>query len=408
MNYEDKLPFDQVQVTEQAAEPGTAGLDRMEAAARLAGGIAHDFNNLLTAISGYAELMLRNLDETDLNWRAAHSIKRASDAAHLLTTQLLAFSKRQVFRTGLLDLRSVVQQSAEALEALCGKGVTLELELEDSEVVVEVDASQIQQAIINLGVNARDAMKKKGVLGIRCHKETVEKKLSGVLGSIDPGEYAVLTVSDSGCGIPESIRAYIFEPFFTANKKNGTGLGLSTVYGVISQHRGNIVLETSPGSGTTFRVYLKSADAPVEVEIPSICSRETKTKTQQVLPGTETVLVVDDESVVRCMMRDTLELNGYKVIEASRGGEALQALARYDSEIQLLLTDLTMPEMTGIELARRVKEIRPGIRVLVVTGASEGDTDFEELTELGFRIVRKPFSTDTFVSSVRETLDGTY
>ena len=315
----------------------------MEAVGKLAGGVAHDFNNLLTAIGGYSEMMLMSLGPKDPLRGDVEEIKRASRRAADLTRQLLAFSRKQVLQPQILDLNAVVLGMDKMLRRLIGADVELVTVFEPGLAPVKADRSQIEQVILNLAVNARDAMTRGGKLTLKT--ANIESGTVAVPAGVSNS--VMLAVSDTGCGMDAETQAHIFEPFFTTKQQGkGTGLGLSTVYGVIEQSGGRISVESELLHGTTFRIYLPQA----EVQHPAAVERN-----QMELPvGTETVLLVEDESVVRSLVHQVLKRSGYNVLEAQHGAEALRIVLQHPDVIHLLLTDLVMPLMGGRDLAKRL------------------------------------------------------
>jgi two-component system cell cycle sensor histidine kinase/response regulator CckA len=331
---------------------------RLEAVGRLAGGVAHDFNNLLTVILGTSELLLSEIEPGDLRRRHVEGIRRAGDGAASLVRQLLAFSRQQVLAPEVLDLNAVVEEMRELAQRLAGERVTIEIVPGAELGRVKADPSQIQQVLLNLVVNARDAMAQGGTLTIETENLEMDETYVTRRTQAQTGAYVMLAVSDTGSGMDRATQARIFEPFFTTKEQGkGTGLGLATVYGIVKQSGGYIWVYSEPGQGTTFKVYLPRVDAAAT---PEAALAEPPARTE----GTETVLVVEDEEAIRSLVRTVLHAQGYTVLAASRGDEALQLSEQHPGLIDLLVTDVVMPGMNGRELARRLALTRPELRVL--------------------------------------------
>ena len=354
---------------------------KLEAVGRLAGGIAHDFNNLLTAIGGYSEFLAASFDAGDPRRDDAIEIVRAAERATALTGQLLAFSRRQVLRQEVLDLGEVIESLEKLLSRLLGANVELETSVE-SGCSVKADRSQLEQVITNLAVNARDAMPDGGKL---------ELAVARVAAEIE------LTVTDSGSGMDADTISHIFEPFFTTKEAGkGTGLGLATVYGIVTQSGGQISVTSEPGSGSRFRVTL-----PLCVDEAPAGEHEEEPSAPD---GSEHVLLAEDEETIRRLVTEVLTRNGYRVVAASTGDEALELLEQHGSSIDLLLTDVVMPGMSGPDLARAAQLRNPALRVLYTSGyASEPDEAFED-PDVEF--IGKPFSPQALVAKVRDVLDA--
>jgi len=373
---------------------------KMEAVGQLAGGVAHDFNNLLTVILGYGILLLKDLGPEDPRRAPLEGIKQAADRAAALTQQLLAFSRRQVLAPRLLDLNAVVADMDKMLRRLIGEHIELSTVLAPDLGLVKADPGQIEQVIMNLVVNARDAMSSGGKLTI----ETADVELEEASGRRHtvgtPGPYVMLAVSDTGHGMDEETRARVFEPFFTTKEKGkGTGLGLAVVYGIVKQSGGSVWVYSEPGLGTTFKAYLPKVEATFE-------KPEAITTNKRARRGTETILLVEDEAAVRLLLRDILESNGYIVLEASRAAEALEASERHGGPIQLLLTDVVMPDISGRKLADRLKTLRPEAKVLYMSGYTDTAIVQHGLLEPGVAFLQKPFTPEALSRRVREVLDG--
>ncbi|MHB8066914.1 MAG: hybrid sensor histidine kinase/response regulator [Desulfobaccales bacterium] len=372
---------------------------KMEAVGRLAGGVAHDFNNLLTGIIGYAELLLLRSDPYDPHRREVEEIRKAGERAASLTRQLLAFSRKQILQPKNLNLNTVVRDMEKLLQRLIGEDIYLVANLEAGLGSVEADPAQIEQVIINLAVNARDAMPDGGKLTI----ETANVELDGAYGYRDvnfqPGAYVMLAVSDNGEGMDEETMAHIFEPFFTTKSSNrGTGLGLSTVYGIVKQSGGYIWVYSEPKWGTTFKVYLPLATYTMEVE-------KSRPETSGHHQGWETILLVEDEKVVRELTCAALQQNGYQVITAASPKEALTICEGMEGPIHLLLTDVVMPGMSGRQLAEILTPRYREMKVLYISGYAENAISHHGVLDPGIAFLAKPFTPNVLASRVRKVLD---
>lgn len=372
---------------------------KMEAIGRLAGGIAHDFNNLLTAITGYSEISMKPLRDEDPLLSNLQEIKKAGDRAASLTRQLLAFSRKQVLQPKLLDLNSVVVDMERMLRRLIGADIDLCTALDPKVSSIKADPGQIEQIIMNLAVNARDAMPKGGKLTIETRNVFLDEEYARRHIAVTPGPFVMLAVSDSGAGIDSEIQTRIFDPFFTTKAVGeGTGLGLSTVYGIVKQSGGNIWVYSEVGAGTTFKIYLPSTD-----ESAQIYKRETGH--EEFLRGTETVLLAEDEAIVRNLACQVLRTYGYQVLEATDGNSALGISNNHAAPIHLLITDLIMPGMSGRNLATRLTESRPEMKVLYMSGYADAAIVHHGVLDKGANFIQKPFSTDVLAIRVREVLD---
>jgi signal transduction histidine kinase len=376
---------------------------KMEAVGRLAGGVAHDFNNLLTIIRGNSDLLIDREGADDFQRKCVEQIQKAAGRAVAMTRQLLAFSRMQVLQPRVLDLNLIVTEMGKMFPRLIGEHIEYTFMPGAGLSFLKADPGQIEQILLNLAVNARDAMPRGGQLSVRTTNITLEESEAAKRPPILAGQYVLLSVTDTGHGMDEATKAHIFEPFFTTKETGkGTGLGLATVYGIVKQSGGFIWVTSAPGKGTTFEIYLP----PTAGEATNT---ETKKKPTEIPRGHETVLVVEDEAGVRELACQFLRVKGYKVLEAKDGHEALEIAGRYEGIIHLLLSDMVMPRMNGGELARRLTEIRPDIRVAFVSGYSEfarGDMgkNFPEAP-----ILQKPFSPKSLVETVREGLEkGTF
>lgn len=372
---------------------------RMEALGRLAGGVAHDFNNLLTAIRGHAELL-----REDLNTPGASELQAISDAAERaagLTRQLLAFSRQQMLQLQVLDLNGVVDEMQKLLVRLIGENITLLTTLDTTIPAIEADRTQLEQVLMNLVLNARDAMPNGGRLRIRTASAVLTEIDAERYAFVTPGNYVLLAVTDEGIGMDEETVAHIFDPFFTTKEHSkGSGLGLATAYGIVKQLGGYIWCESRPGQGTTFRVYLPPARANAAVSAPVRAARVAAEK------GDETILVVEDEAAVRSLVRRVLQKNGYRVIDASNGVEALRLVEAHAEPIHLLLTDVVMPEMGGRDLADRLGPQRPDMKVLFMSGYTDDAIVVNHVLQPGFAFLPKPFAPDALTAKVREALES--
>ncbi|HEY5885700.1 MAG TPA: PAS domain S-box protein [Pyrinomonadaceae bacterium] len=372
---------------------------KMEAVGQLAGGVAHDFNNLLTAINGYSELSLRRLSPENPHYRNLSEIKKAGERAASLTRQLLAFSRKQILQPKVLDLNQVVVQTKAMLHRLIGEDIDLLVTLTPELGKVKADPNQIEQVLMNLSVNARDAMPKGGKLIIETDNVDIDKGYADDHVSVRPGRYVILAVSDTGCGMDAATQQRVFEPFFTTKEVGkGTGLGLATVYGIVKQSEGNIWVYSEVGCGTTFKIYLPCIDSATEITSPN--TQDTKLQI-----GSETVLLVEDEELVRNMAREILEESGYQVLEAKNGVEALKVAKQYNGLIDLMLSDVVMPHMGGRELAKQLTTNRKDMRVLYMSGYTDDAIVHHGVLDEGTAFIGKPFTPGALTRKVREVLD---
>jgi two-component system cell cycle sensor histidine kinase/response regulator CckA len=372
---------------------------KMEAIGRLAGGIAHDFNNLLTVITGYSERLLAGFGEDDPLRKGAEAIKRSADRAAALTQQLLAFSRRQILSPKVLDLNSVVGNMNKLLQRLIGEDIQLVTQPADDLGRVKADPNQIEQVIMNLAVNSRDAMPQGGTLTIQTANVTLDRPLATQHVGLEAGRYVMLTVGDTGSGMGPEVQAHLFEPFFTTKPQGkGTGLGLSTIYGIIKQSGGHIWVESEAGRGTTFRIYLPRIDEPAD----AAAAAETRAAPR----GSETVLLVEDEDAVRQLLRDVLRRYGYTVLEAANGPEAIDLCRTHPGPIHLVVTDMVMPQMSGWEVADAVSALRPKTKLVYMSGYIEHVVVEERVLDTGIAFLGKPFTPEALGRKVREVLDG--
>jgi two-component system cell cycle sensor histidine kinase/response regulator CckA len=371
---------------------------KMEAVGRLAGGVAHDFNNLLMVIKGHTELLRGILPPGEEYKRKIEQIDRAADRASGLTRQLLAFSRLQVLQPHVMNLNDVVNDMGRLLPRLIGEDIDLVIRTTDDLGAIRADASQMEQVIMNLAVNARDAMPEGGKLMIETSNAELDSLYSDKHPIVRPGSYVLLSVSDTGTGMDAETQAHIFEPFFTTKAQGkGTGLGLATVYGVVKQSGGFIWVYSELGQGTTFKIYIPRVDQPVDRLSPTQVSSDAPR-------GVETILLTEDEQDVREVAREFLESGGYTVIEARDGLEAMGLVEKHHGAIDLLITDMVMPGMTGQELASRLKEQRPGLRMLYMSGYSERAAAESMQADPSARLLAKPFSRSALLRTVHELL----
>jgi PAS domain S-box-containing protein len=373
---------------------------KMEAIGQLAGGVAHDFNNLLTAINGYSSLALQRLEDGHPIKSYLEEVKKAGDRAANLTRQLLAFGRKQILQPVAINLNGVVSDMNKMLRRLIGEDIVLTAKLDSDVGKVMADPGQVEQVLVNLIVNARDAMPRGGNLTIETENVELDEEYGSKHVNVAPGKYVLLAVSDTGEGMTEEVRRRIFEPFFTTKEKGkGTGLGLSTVYGIVNQSGGNIWVYSERGQGTTFKVYL-----------PRFESKGTypKESAAEIAPlgGSETILLVEDEEVVRGLARRILEQAGYSVVEASKAAEALSFCEEHATDVDLLLTDVVMPEMSGKELADRLKSQSPDLKMLFMSGYTDESIVHHGVLDSSVEFIQKPFTPASLIRKVRDVLDS--
>jgi signal transduction histidine kinase/CheY-like chemotaxis protein len=372
---------------------------KMEAIGRLAGGVAHDFNNLLTVIRGQGDLLARRIGEGSPNRRGVEEILKAADRAAGLTRQLLAFSRKQMLAPKVLDAGVVVADLGSMLSRLIGENIELVIRMPEGLGHVKIDPGQLEQVMMNLAVNARDAMPEGGRLVLGA--SNVRRQPGPLLGTdeVPAGDYVALTVTDTGCGMSREVLARVFEPFYTTKPKGqGTGLGLSMVYGIVRQSEGHITVYSEPGVGTTFKVYLPRVDAAQEVPAPPAVPRGD-------LRGRgETILVVEDEALVLDLITETLGEAGYRVLPAPDGATALEIVAIHDGDIHLALTDMIMPGMNGKEVALGLGRLRPGLQVLYMSGYSDTGIVHDGYLDEGVAFLQKPFSPVELLERIHDLL----
>jgi PAS domain S-box-containing protein len=372
---------------------------RLEAVGRLAGGVAHDFNNVLTAITGYTELLLEELPAGDPKREDVQEIRAAAGRAAGLTRQLLAFSRKQVLQARVLDLNALIETLQRMLQRLIGEDVRLEAALAPGLGAVRADPGQLEQVVLNLAVNARDAMPNGGRLTIETADVVLGADYVREHPTVQPGRYVMLAVSDTGTGMDAETRAHLFEPFFTTKELGkGTGLGLATVYGIVQQSGGHIWVYSEPGRGATFKIYLPRVDAPVETGQPAQAVAVVE-------GGGETVLLAEDDPSVREVTVAILAHKGYRVLRAPDGQTALELARGHGGEIPLLVTDIIMPGMTGRELAEALARERPGVRTLYISGYTDDAVIRHGVLEAGTPYLQKPFTPDDLARKVREVID---
>jgi signal transduction histidine kinase len=367
---------------------------KMEAIGRLAGGVAHDFNNLLTVILGFSDLVLTGVGPDTPAHSQVGQIRAAAERAASLTHQLLAFSRKQMLQPRVLNLNAIVSEIEKMLRRLLGDDVELAAVLDRNLAQVRADPTQIEQVIMNLAVNARDAMPEGGRLTIETGNVELGDEYCREHVGAQPGPYVMLAITDNGCGMDAETKAQIFEPFFTTKERGkGTGLGLSTVFGIVKQSGGTIWVYSEPGRGTTFKIFLPRVDEAAP-EVPKLVAPDAR--------GTETVLVVEDDEKVRALVRTVLSARGYTVFEAGNANEALMFENRYTGPIHLLLTDMVLPQVSGRELSDRLVSLHPGLKVLFMSGYTEKGVALAP----NVAFIQKPFTPEVLGRKVRAVLDS--
>ncbi len=375
---------------------------KMEAVGRLAGGIAHDFNNVLTVVMGYSERLLRRLDPDDPSRSDIQEIQMVGQRATSLTQQLLAFSRRQVLAPEVVNLNDLVANMSEMLRPMIGEDIQMATVLRQDLGYVEVDPGKIEQVIMNLVINSRDAMPHGGKLIIETANMDLDEAYPKGRVTIQPGPYVMFAVSDTGHGMDPEVQEHIFEPFYTTKEAGkGTGLGLSTVYGIVKQSNGFVFAYSEPGQGATFKIYL-----PRVAKSLKRLDEEVLEAVQDLPFGYETVLLVEDETKVRDLVGDTLRQHGYTVIEASQGLEAVAIGNNFEGPIHLLVTDVVMPKMSGRDVADRLADKRPDLKVLYMSGYTEDAIVHHGVLDPGIHLIQKPFTSDALMRKVREVLDA--
>jgi len=372
---------------------------KMEAVGRLAGGVAHDFNNMLSPILGYAEMLLADLPSDDPRRRQVQQIKKAAERSRDLTRQLLAFSRKQVLELKVVDLQEIVRSMERLLRHTLRENIELETVISCSSCKVVADVGQIEQILLNLAVNAQDAMPDGGRLTIEVAGGKQEDAFCGTPSGLVSEHYGVLIVSDTGIGMDEETKGRIFEPFFSTKGEGGTGLGLATVYGIVQQHGGNILVQSEPEKGATFKVYLPAVPGERLVS-------EKRTGDSAVVRGSETVLLVEDNEMVRGMVRSMLEHLGYGVLEAASGRAALDLLAHHSGPLDLLLTDVVMPDMNGKELYTDLSRHYPRLKALFMSGYTDDVIGQHGVLEEGVNFIQKPFTVEALASKIRQAVGG--
>ncbi|WP_166646506.1 hybrid sensor histidine kinase/response regulator [Zavarzinia compransoris] len=391
---------------QKALEEQFVQSQKMQAVGQLAGGIAHDFNNLLTAIIGFCDLLLTRHGPGDDSFPDVMQIKQNANRAANLVRQLLAFSRRQTLRPKIIDIRDTLNDLSTLLRRLIGANIRLDLQHAPDLGLVRVDPSQFDQVIINLVVNARDAMAEGGRITIKTRNLSRRELRRHPALQLPPGDYVMIEVADSGHGIPRDVLPKIFEPFFTTKEVGaGTGLGLSTVYGIVKQTGGSITVDSEPGQGTTFRIALPRHVGGAEADTEAAAEAPEKPETAAA-PGNETVLIVEDEDAVRNFSVRALRRQGYQVLEAPTGEEALEIIESGAARIELLISDVVMPTMDGPSLARRAQELLPDLKVILISGYAEEQFRKSLDPGLAFTFLAKPFSLKQLGALVREVLDG--
>ena len=390
-----------IDVTERSLlEAQMRQAQKLEAVGRIAGGVAHDFNNLLTVIRSYCDLVLLDMPADWQSREELEEIRSAADRAAALARQLLSFSRKQVVLPRPMILNEIVTSMESMLARVLPAEVAHVVRLDQNLGTIKADTGQIEQVILNLAINAADAMRTGGTLTIITENTTLDFEHSGLHGGVVPGEYVLLTVSDSGIGMDKSTLSHIFEPFFTTKPVGeGTGLGLSTVYGIVQQYGGHALVESEPGAGATFRIYFPRVTEPVVAVVPA-ASRPTATA----LTPTETVLIVEDEPAVRSTLSRILTRLGYAVLEAGHGGEAMRISAEHAGTIDLVISDVMMPEMSGKEFIDRFSVARPRSRVLFMSGYTDDEVVRMGLISGTHSFIEKPFTVEQITAKVRDVL----
>ena len=390
-----------IDVTERSLlEEQMRQAQKLEAVGRIAGGVAHDFNNLLTVIRSYCDLVLLDMPAEWQSREELEEIRSAADRAAALARQLLSFSRKQVVLPRPMILNEIVTSMESMLARVLPAEVAHIVQLDQNLGTIKADAGQVEQVILNLAINAADAMRTGGTLKIVTENATLDFEHSGQHGGVVPGEYVLLTVSDTGVGMDKSTLSHIFEPFFTTKPVGeGTGLGLSTVYGIVNQYGGHVLVESEPGAGTTFKVYFPRVSEPVAAVVPAAAKPNTIAPTP-----IETLLIVEDEPAVRSTLSRILTRLGYAVLEAGHGGEAMRISAEHAGSIDLVISDVMMPEMSGREFSDRFSVARPRSRVLFMSGYTDDEVVRMGLISGTHSFIEKPFTVEQITAKVRDVL----
>jgi PAS domain S-box-containing protein len=371
---------------------------KMESVGRLAGGIAHDFNNLLTAIIGYSQMAMRHLAPDSPANKDMKEVEKAGKRAAELTGQLLAFSRKQALQPRIVDLNQIVSNIERMLHRVIGEGIELSTKLSPDLGPVKADPGQIEQIIMNLAVNARDAMAQAGKLTIETANVELDETYTQAHLAVTPGPYVMLAFSDTGIGMNKETQARIFEPFFTTKDSGkGTGLGLSTVYGIVKQSGGNLWVYSEKGKGTTFKIYLPRVEESAGAE-------ESEAPTVDSFSGTGTILLVEDDLTVRQLTRQILEINGYTILEATSTADALRICEQHEGKIHLIITDVIMPDMSGREMARQIRQLGNNVKVLYMSGYTDNSIVHHGILDADTPFLQKPFTSDSLTRKVREII----
>jgi PAS domain S-box-containing protein len=371
---------------------------KMEAVGRLAGGIAHDFNNALTVIKSFSQFLLEDFEPEDRRRSDVREIAKAADRAAAMTRKLLAFGRKQVLQPKPLDLNSIVAGMGPTLRRMLGPSdVTVKMDLDPTAQVIEADPGQIEQVILNLAANARDAMPRGGTLTILTRNEPLAK--AAAKWEVRPGSYTLLSIVDTGIGMDEATKAHLFEPYFTTKEqgKGSIGLGLSTVYGIIKQSGGHVWVDSTPGQGTAFRIYMPHATS--RDSLPTVSPRA-----HVPAAGQETILLVDDEEALRVAARRMLQRAGFTVLQACDGADALRVMSEHNGPVHALVTDVVMPGVGGLELVRRLREVRPDLPTLFISGYTEEGVRTQGALHPDAAFLEKPFSPEDLIKKVREVI----
>lgn len=374
---------------------------KLDSIGRLAGGVAHDLNNLLSPILGYGEMLLSDAAENGATEKPLQQIVNAGERARDLVRQLLAFSRKQALQYKNFDMNTLLRDFEKLLRRTIREDVSIRMNLAESLPLIKGDVGQLEQVVMNLTVNAQDAMPDGGHLTIETARVALDESYLEEHKDVTPGPYVMLMISDTGCGIDSDTREHLFEPFFTTKEKDkGTGLGLATVYGIVKQHGGNIWVYSEPGLGATFRVYL-----PVSTDSPEADEADSRTLSESELYGSETILVVEDNLQVRNLTRSLLKRQGYKVLAAESGKEGLSMMDQHEGPVHLLLTDVIMPDMNGKQLFERISQTYSDVKVLFMSGYTDNVIAHHGVIDPGVQFIQKPFSMKGLAAKVRETLD---